>query len=130
MTKKQSTDYADMFIKDGIAHLVYKPLDLLDLEIAKVMVRDRVEFKEGMSYPTLFDIRNIASTSKEARDYMANEGNELVTASALLVNSPVTKMIGNFFISVSKPKNPTRIFTEKEKSLEWLQQHRITANSK
>ncbi|MEO9869572.1 DUF7793 family protein [Ekhidna sp.] len=124
MERELSTNYADMFIKDGIAHLIYKPLDLLDLDVAKLMVKDRIEFKEGISYPTLFDIRNVKSTSKDARDYLANEGNDLVISSALIVSSSVTKMIGNFFITVSKPKKPTHLFTDNEKGLEWLEQHK------
>ena len=119
---QNTTEYADMSFENGIFILTYKPLNLLDLTIAKKMVKDRLAFKEGQSYPSLFDIREVKSTSKEARDYMANEGSDLVKASALLINSSVTKMIGNFFISVSKPKSPTKLFTDKNKSIAWLQQ--------
>ncbi|MEP1033167.1 hypothetical protein [Ekhidna sp.] len=125
MEREFSTNYADMSIDGGIAHLIYKPLDLLDIDVAKHMVKDRIEFKDGTSYPTLFDIRNVKSTSKDARDYLANEGNELVVASALLVNSSVTKMIGNFFITVSKPKKPTKIFTDESRAIEWLEFHLV-----
>ena len=123
MEKKNNTQYADMFVEDDVLHLVYKPLDVLDISIAKILVKDRLSFVQGNAYPTLFDIREVKSTTKEARDYLANEGNELVMASALLVNSSVTKMIGNFFITVSRPKNPTRLFLNKDKSLEWLEQY-------
>ena len=121
MSKEFSTQYVDMKVIEGIFQMVYKPLDLLTIEKATTIVKDRVTFKDGISYPSLFDIREVNSTSKDARDYMANEGNDLVVASALLVNSSVTKMIGNFFISVSKPKNPTKLFTDERKSLEWLE---------
>ena len=123
ITKEGSSTYVDMRIEDGIFYMTYKPLDLLSYEIAQEIVKERIAFKAGQSYPCLFDIREVKSTSKEARDFMANEGNDLVVSSALLVNSSVTKMIGNFFITVSRPKNPTRLFVREDKSLEWLEEH-------
>lgn len=123
MRKETETDIVTMIIEDDMFKMIYKPLDLLDLDTAKLIVEKRIAFKEGKSYPSLFDIRAIKSTSKDARDYMANEGNQLVVASSLLVNSSVTKMIGNFFVSVSKPSNPTRLFTDEEKAIEWLEQY-------
>ncbi len=109
-----------MSIKDELFLMVYKPLDLLDKETAIKIVKGRIAFKEGKSYPSLFDIREVKSTNKDGRDYMANEGNDLVVASALLVSSSVTKMIGNFFMTVSKPKNPTRLFTSESEARDWL----------
>ncbi len=129
MEKDKSTAYVDMRVEDGVFHMVYKPLDLLTIEIAREIVRERVAFKDGISYPSLFDIREVKSTSKDARDFMANEGNDLVIASALLINSSVTKMIGNFFISVSKPKNPTKIFTDQPKAMEWLDFYMVPQES-
>jgi len=118
--KEKCTEYVNMRIVDGVFVMKYQPLDLLTYEIASEIVKERTEFKSGVSYPSLFDIRNVKSTTKDARDYMANEGNDLVLSSALLVNSSVTRMIGNFFITVSRPKNPTMLFTDEQKSMEWL----------
>nr|WP_187262283.1 hypothetical protein [Pontibacter beigongshangensis] len=70
----------------------------------------------------MFDITKVKKSTKEARDFMANEGNEQVTASAILVTSPVLRMMANFYISVNKPKNPSRMFTDKREALEWLAQ--------
>lgn len=115
-----SSSYMDIVIEDGIVHLTYHKRDFVGLEDAKKMVRDRLEFCAGTSYPHLFDISRIKKMSKEARDYFADEGNDLVSASALLVSSSVVKMIANFFIVVNKPKNPTKTFTDKHQALRWL----------
>lgn len=53
---------------------------------------------------------------------MANEGNELVLASAMIVTNPMLKMTANFYIMVNRPKNPTKLFTDRESALEWLSQ--------
>lgn len=120
--RSNDTNYVTMFVENGIFYMYYKRLELLEINIAKVIVQDRITFKKGISYPSLFDIREIKQSTKEARDYMANKGNDLVLASAVVVSSPVLRMMANFYIMVNKPKNPTRIFTDKDDAVEWLSQ--------
>lgn len=121
-TKYRETEYVNMYVEAGIFHCYFKSITLLDMFVAKATVQDRLDFFENTAYPCMFDITQVKQTSKEARDYMANEGNKLVLASAMLVTSPMLKMMANFYIMVNKPKNPTRLFTSKEDALEWLVQ--------
>jgi hypothetical protein len=122
--RAKETQFTTMFIEDGILHFSYKFIDNMDLEVARVCVQDRLEFTEYKSYPCLVDAIMLKSSTKEARDYLANQGNEGITANAILVQSTAFKMMANFYIMVNKPKNPTRIFTDKESALEWLRQFR------
>jgi len=122
--KQKETEYVTMFIKDGILHFYYKEIKSIDLQIAKTCVKDRLEFSEDVSYPCLVDSIKTDNVTKEARDYFAKEGNELITANAILVKSSIFKMIVNFFITVNKPKNPTKMFTGKDQALEWLNQYK------
>lgn len=121
---KESIDfqYGSIVVENGIMKCSFYDLHELTLEITKHLVAKRVEHSEGVSYPCLFDISKIKHSTKEARDYLANEGNELVTASAILVESAVLKMAANFYVSVNKPVKPTRLFTDKESALAWLKQ--------
>ncbi|WP_299754274.1 hypothetical protein [uncultured Pontibacter sp.] len=125
-TKSKSTDYVTMKLEDGILHLYYKPLEELDLSIAKQIVSERIQFQEGVSYPCLFDIQRVEHSTKQARDYMANEGNDLVLASAIMVSSPMLRMMANFFIMVNKPQNPSRMFTDEQSALEWLVKYKVS----
>ncbi|MFT2007917.1 hypothetical protein ACMA1I_04515 [Pontibacter sp. 13R65] len=118
----KDSKYVYFRFADGILECYVKEIELLDLPAAKVCVQDRLEFIQNKSYPSLFDITKVKKSTKEARDFMADQGNELVTASAILVTSPVLRMMANFFISVNKPKNPSRMFTDKQAALEWLAQ--------
>ncbi|MCX2739836.1 DUF7793 family protein [Pontibacter anaerobius] len=120
----RSTKYINLAVDSGILHCVYKDIELLDLDIAKICVQDRLEFIQGETYPSLFDITRIKQSTKEARDYLANEGNDFVSASAILISSPMVRMSANFFIQVNKPKNPTRMFTNQPSALEWLAQYK------
>lgn len=116
------TSYVKMFIQDGILHFYYKHIENMTLEMAKECVASRVAFTKGESYPCLVNFVQLKNSSKEARDYFANQGNEGIIANAILVNSTAFKMIANFYVMVNKPKNPTRLFTDKQSALEWLEQ--------
>lgn len=120
--RRKETAFVEMFIRDGIFQAYFKPLELLDLPTAVLTVNDRLAFFEQQAYPCLFDVTQVKQTTKEARDFMAKEGNQLVLASAMIVNSPMLKMIANFYIMVSKPQNPTQLFTDRRQALEWLEQ--------
>lgn len=111
-----------MFIKKGIFYAYFKTIDILDIHIAAATVKDRLNLFQDKAYPCLFDISEVKQTTKEARDFMAEEGNQLVLASAMVVTSPMLKMMANFYIMVNKPKNPTQLFTDREKALQWLTQ--------
>ncbi len=45
-----------------------------------------------------------------------------ITAIAMLINSPGSRIIGNFFLGINKPSVPTKLFNEKNKAIEWLKQ--------
>lgn len=119
------TKYAYFHITNGILHCTYKKMDEVNLEIAKIGAKVRIEYSNNVSYPCLFDIRLLGSMTKEARDYLADKGNELVIASALLVESTIIRVIANFFITVNKPKNPTRIFTNENEAIKWLEKYKV-----
>ncbi len=69
----------------------------------------------------LIDMTSVTEISKEARDYFANERTASIQrATALLIGSPVSRVIGNFFMGLNKPISPTRLFTDPHKSIRWL----------
>ncbi|MEJ8803304.1 DUF7793 family protein [Pontibacter sp. H249] len=123
-TRTKLTEYLELFMEDGILYCIYKDVELVDLAIAKKCVQDRLNFIGQETYPSFFDITRIKQSTKDARDYLANEGNDLVSASAILVGSPMLKMSANFFIMVNKPQNPTRLFTDRKSALEWLEKYK------
>jgi hypothetical protein len=120
-TNPVETAYLELFVKDDVLYCVYKEIEMLDYRIAQICVQDRLNFIGNHSYPSLFDITKVKHSTKEARDYMANEGNVGVTASAMLVSSPMLKMAANFYITVNKPRNPSRLFTDRKEAVKWLQ---------
>ena len=70
----------------------------------------------------LIDMTAISEISKEARDYFANERTASIQrATALLISSPVSRVIGDFFMGLNKPISPTRLFTDPREAIKWLQ---------
>jgi hypothetical protein len=72
--------------------------------------------------PVLADIRHVKAIEREAREvYRSREKyNMEVTALAILVGSPLSRAIGNFFIGLSRMPMPTRLFTSEADAIRWL----------
>ena len=69
----------------------------------------------------LVDMTELSEMPKGVRDYFANERTASVQrVTALLVSSPLSRTIGNFFMGLNKPISPTRLFTDRHKAIQWL----------
>ncbi len=93
----------------------------LDYTLACKISKKRLEIFDGKSYPFLTDIKSIKETTKEARDFLASkDGCQNITKGAILIDSAVTKIIANFFIGLSRPVIPSKIFTSEADAKKWL----------
>ncbi len=97
------------------------PLAEVELEHAMENTRKVHEISGDQVYPILVDIRKIRSISKEARDHFAMRDRKPgVVAIALLVSSPLSRIIGNFFLGLNQPKVPTKLFTDEGMAVDWI----------
>ena len=79
---------------------------------------------EGRVYPMLVDTREIRSIDKDARDFFSMRNRKGgVNAIAILVASPVSVIVGNFFMGLNKPAVPTKLFRDSAKAIKWLKQY-------
>lgn len=75
--------------------------------------------------PFLIDIRQAKGFAREARAlYSGPEPIGAWTACALLVGSPLTRTMANFFFAVNRPVTPCRVFTDETEALKWLRTFR------
>ncbi len=65
------------------------------------------------------DVHDGGPQERPARIEFARRG-DLVSAVALVVGTPLSRMMGNFFLSVSRPMAPTRLFEDEASELAWL----------
>lgn len=71
--------------------------------------------------PVLVDMRSLKSIGREARAHLAGpEAARRNLAVAILVDSPLSRAIGNFFIGLNKTLVPSRLFTAEPEALLWL----------
>lgn len=91
------------------------------LEHAQANVRAALSLAAGRKVPVIIDLREMKSVSKEARDwYAGDEPAKYALAQALLIGSPISKLIGNFFIGLNRTRFPTRLFTSETEAVAWL----------
>lgn len=109
--------------QDGIVRLKQPVGTKMGLTEAKAIVAALVDLGKGSKILLINDLREHQgfTSNREARAYMAGkETGDVVQASAFLIGSPVSKVVGNFFMSVNKPLFPIRMFTSEAEAVEWL----------
>jgi hypothetical protein len=121
MTPALDTAYLRYEFDDDVLIATYKKGRRITFDIAKEIVRERIEFTERQPVLVLLIDRGVTRFDKAARDYMASsEGTKYIKAGAILCEGPATAMIGNFIVKVNKPHIPVRLFTNRERAIGWL----------
>jgi hypothetical protein len=106
---------------DGIVRAIVPPGAEDTLAKAKDSLKRIAKTGRGIPRPVLVDIRWIKSATLEARRFWGSDALKgVVTATALLVASPVSRVMGNFYIGINRMRVPTRMFTDEPEALEWL----------
>ena len=72
----------------------------------------------------LVDARGTVSMTREAQERTANNPvNDRTAATAILVKSPVSALLGNFFIRFARPPYPARLFRDEAAARAWILEH-------
>jgi hypothetical protein len=65
------------------------------------------------------------SSDRGAREVGAGPEVMAITSHmAVLVGNPMSRIIGNFFLRVTRPAYPTRLFTDEASARRWLREQR------
>ncbi|NTW03029.1 MAG: STAS/SEC14 domain-containing protein [Oscillochloris sp.] len=75
---------------------------------------------QGQSFTLLVDMRQIKSQDREAREHYIHKMTPGLRATAILIGSPMSRIIGNLFLGFSRGSVPTKIFTSEDEALAWL----------
>lgn len=122
MMETFENNYVKIWIEDDILYSNYQKNIIIDLDIAKKIIEDRVKFTKGKNYPILIDFTNLHSVTKEAREYMNSPEGGLkgLLGGAFLSNSLVTTLFVNLYLKINQPTIPAKFFTKKEDAINWL----------
>jgi hypothetical protein len=105
---------------DGIVQVVMIPRAAMGLEDAIAATEAMAQLTGGPRGPLLVDVGDAGQIDRPARNEFVGRA-DLVSAVAMIVRTPLSRMMGNFFLSVSKPAYPTRLFDDEASAVAWLQ---------
>lgn len=107
--------------EDGICRTKAKPGAEISAPHAMENTLAVTSFYITKKFPLLVDARDVRSISKEARRHFAINGRDTkVTSFAIMVKSPLSRVIGNFFMGLNRPGVPARLFDSEAQAVEWL----------
>jgi len=108
---------------DGIARTCVKPNIDITLEHAVENSKAVNALFTDKKFPILIDARGIKSMSYEARHFFSVRGRQTNTcAFGIIIGSTISRVLGNFYLGISKPTVPTKLFENEEPAVEWLKQ--------
>ncbi|TSJ45439.1 hypothetical protein [Fluviicola chungangensis] len=121
------TCYFTWMGEDGIARTKVKKGSEVKLEHAQENSVVVNSFYTSTKFPLLIDARGIKSMEREARAFFtANGRNTNTLAFGIIIDSSVSKVVGNFFLGINKPVVPTKLFSNEEQAIEWLNKFKAT----
>ncbi|MBI3521053.1 MAG: hypothetical protein HY062_17065 [Bacteroidetes bacterium] len=118
--------HSTMWMNNGIVFSKFKKELIIDLDLAKQMVDDRILISNGIVRPYLIDISNLFSIDKEGRNYLAGPGCDLISAGAIYTKNKLLAFIGNIFISLDNPTIPCKVFSSEKAAVAWLELYKGT----
>jgi hypothetical protein len=105
-------------LDNGTLYTSCFPLTTMDLEDGTESTRISLELVRGKPLLLLSDLSNVTKMTIECRNHFAGEEHaKSFSKAALLVSSPISRIIGNFFMGLNKPIKPTTLFTDKSKAI-------------
>ena len=110
--------------EDGIVHIVIKPGSQKTLHDVLEEFEHYPAITEGKRRPYLVDNRAIVSIDRDGREHIATEGAKYISAVAIVIDSHLSAVVGNFFMYISRPAYPTQLFSSMEAARAWLEQYR------
>lgn len=118
------TCYYTWMGEDGIARTKVKQGAEVEIEEARENSIVVNSFYSGSKFPLLIDARGINSISREARNFFTTNGRETSTSAfGIIIDSYVSKVVGNFFLGINKPVVPTKLFSNEHQAIEWLKEY-------
>jgi hypothetical protein len=107
----------------GFVHIVVTPLAEQHLADALENIDAVRKLGQGSVLPILVDMRRVKSIDNAAHEQYRNGHTPTPRAMALLVASPLSRIIANYYITMFEGPIPTRAFTSELDAMSWIAQH-------
>ncbi len=116
------TEFAVFYYDANLLKAIYKENANISIKAATEIVDKRILITQNKMHKLLIIVPKKINMTKEARDYLSGEyGIKNIIASAIVVTSKYSNFLTKLFIKIIKPPMPTKIFSNEEKAIQWLQ---------
>jgi len=116
-----NTNKAEYRLENGILICELKPDLIIDLKTAVQLVNERIKITSNHSLPFLLIVKDYLLLDKDAFRYLGTkEGVQNLLSSAVVIDSPLQKLITNFNLLFYKNTVPFRVFNKKSEAKLWL----------
>jgi len=88
------------------------------IEDAEEVLGDIERLAAGQRLPLLVDLRSMKTLDRAARQCFG--ATTALSRVALFVDSPLSRMVANFYLALSRPSVPTQMFTSEADAVTWL----------
>ena len=117
---KLDSDHVKINLIDGIYYAYYKPI-VINLRIAKEIVKERQKLTLGKKHPFIVDIREVKGFRMDAVKFLSgNESMDDVNKLGVIINSKLIVKLYRLLSIVAPPRIPTNIFTTNKEAKEWI----------
>jgi hypothetical protein len=105
----------------GFVHARLDPQAYMQLEDAREALEMTWKVAGERRRPVLVDMTHLRGESRAARQYfVSEEAVEKYSAVAIVVGSPVSRVIGSFFLRLGDHKAPTKLFGDEQTAVRWV----------
>jgi hypothetical protein len=124
MGERVRTRTATHFLgEDGIVRTILEEGAEETLADAKATIEAILQVSNGTKRPILVDIRGVKSQDRGARMYYSGpEAAASILGIAILIGSPMSRLLGNFFFGFNKPRIAIKLFTSEAEAIKWLKE--------
>ena len=122
ITKEIKTKNVTIFLVSHgiIENIIHDHATLEQVDILEMKQMNK-QLSGGLPYVVLIDSGTYTDITKEARELLASkEFGEKTIAKALFVRSLGHRIVAQFYIKINKPYINTKIFADREKAIDWL----------
>ena len=114
-----STARVSLF-EPGIVLIEFREGVAVELQHAAEIIAAAAKLSRGMRHGNIVDVRKLRYMSKDSRDLFARQESSTVSAVAVLAKSSLQRSLGNVYLSVSRPRIPSRLFSNEHDAAAWI----------
>ena len=121
-SNRHENAYAVYQKKDSVLYITFKKLTVLNLDAAKKVVKDRMNFQAYACYNVICDVSGLTSITYDARQYLSTDGSNMLTVVALVSDNTTIYTMGRCYLLYNHPTVPTRIFKNQQEAEKYINQ--------